>query len=98
MVRILLADPDPTTREALSALAQRRSFELLSSTDGIRALRMALEESLDLVIVEQQLPHRSGLDMLADLRKRRPELPVAVLSAFGSVEDAVAAMRIGPSD
>ena len=51
----LLADPDPTTRDALATLAQRRAFDLLHSADGIRALRMSLEEDLDLVFSSENV-------------------------------------------
>lgn len=98
MVRILLADSDATTREAVQALAGRRGYDVTATADGLRALRLASEEEVDLVIAEQQLAGRSGLELLTDLGRITPGLPIVILSAFGSVEDAVAAMRLGASD
>jgi DNA-binding NtrC family response regulator len=66
--------------------------------DGLHALRMALDDEVDLIIAESKLPGMTGIELLAELRKLRPRTAVILQTAFGSVEDAVHAMREGAAD
>ena len=98
MTRVLLADPDASTLRAMQALCQRRGYALDHAADGTRLLRLLAAGEFDLVALEQRLPGRDGLQVLQDLRRTHPHAAVILLSAFGTVEDAVSAMREGAAD
>ncbi len=97
MQKILLADPDPHTRDELGALLGER-FELDAAYDVPTALQSLADGSFDLVLADLQLPGGGGLRLLEEARQAQPDAAVVLLSAFGSVEDAVQAMRHGAAD
>ncbi len=98
MVRLLLADPDPTAQRQLQRLFDGTPLEVLLAADGERAVQLALEHEVELVIAELKLPGLDGLSLLRELQRRRPETAVILLAAFSTVEDAVQAMREGAID
>lgn len=98
MVRILIVDPDKASRGELRDLFDGPDREIHCTGDGIHALRMVLDHDIDVVIAELQLPGMTGLELLSEVRKQRPDTAVVLLTAFGSVEDAVGAMRGGAAD
>src|SRR5262249_29814551 len=66
--------------------------------DGARGLEEALRRNVDLVLLDLLLPRRDGLDVLADLRRLRPTLPVIVLTARGTEDDRVRGLKMGADD
>jgi two-component system, NtrC family, nitrogen regulation response regulator NtrX len=95
---ILLVDDEPQILQALSGLLQDEEFEVLTAPDGEEALRKVREELPDLVLLDIALPGRDGLEILKDLKDHHPSLPVIMISAYGSVENAVRATRLGAYD
>ena len=95
---ILLVDDEPQILQALSGLLQDEDFEVLTAPEGETALRLVREASPDLVMLDIALPGRDGLEILQDLKEQHPTLPVIMISAFGSVENAVRATRLGAYD
>jgi two-component system, NtrC family, nitrogen regulation response regulator NtrX len=95
---ILLVDDEPQILQALSGLLQDEDFEVLTAPDGEAALRKVREELPDLVLLDIALPGKDGLEILKDLKDQHPTLPVIMLSAYGSVENAVKATRLGAYD
>src|SRR5574338_590367 len=102
--RILIVDDD---QDILSALKKRLTWmghEVLTAEDGERALRLAMDEAPDLMLLDIELPDLSGLDVLKQLAEKRSGLPpqivpeVIVLTAFGTIDRAVEAMRLGAWD
>jgi DNA-binding NtrC family response regulator len=98
MVRILIADPDRATQQALRELLDGTAEALHVTDDGLRALRVVIEQDVDLVIAELKLAGMNGLDLLREVQKLRPDAAVILQTAFGTVEDAVRAMRDGAAD
>jgi DNA-binding NtrC family response regulator len=98
MAKVLVADPDPQSQDALrAALASAgHSMEIAPSTkDAVAAVD---EGGIDLLVCDADMSDPPIGDLLADLRARRPETAVIVTTAFGSVDDAVCAMRNGAAD
>ena len=102
--RILVVDDD---HDILSALKKRLTWmghEVLVAEDGEQALRLAIEEMPDLMLLDIELPGRSGLDILKQLTEKRshglpPARPeVIVITAFATIDRAVEAMRLGACD
>jgi len=92
---ILILDDEPVIREVLKTVLEKAGFaarEAASAGEGIERLS---KEPIDLLLLDLMLPDRPGLDVLAEVRQRWPELPVVVVTAYSSVETAIAAMREG---
>ncbi len=95
---ILLVDDEPQILQALAGLLQDEDFEVLTAPEGETALKMVREEPPDLVMLDIALPGKDGLEILKDLKDQHPTLPVIMISAYGSVENAVKATRLGAYD
>ncbi len=98
MRAILIADPDPETAAALAESARARELDLVRAQGADAALRILLDRDIDLVVADWHLPGLGGLELLRELRARSPETSVVMTAAFGSVEDAVEALRHGARD
>jgi DNA-binding response OmpR family regulator len=73
-------------------------FEVQAALDGIEGERLALKDSFDAIVLDLMLPGRSGLEILASVRRVRPSVPVIVLTARGEIEDRVAGLDAGAVD
>ncbi len=96
--RILVVDDEPAQRELVGGFLARHGFEVLSAADGREALSRVEREPVDLVLADQKMPGLSGLDLIAAVRARNPEIPVIVITAYGTIETAVAAVKAGAFD
>jgi len=97
-VKVLVADPDPSTAAAI-APALPAHVRLATCGDGPRALQLVHDDDdIGLVLAETRLPGLAGIELLRRGRNLRPDLQVILLSAFGSVDDVVEAMREGAAD
>jgi two-component system nitrogen regulation response regulator NtrX len=95
---ILVVDDEPQILQTISGLLQDEDFEVLTAPEGESALQVVREEIPDLVLLDIALPGRDGLEILKDLKEQHPTLPVIMISAYGSVENAVKATRLGAYD
>ncbi|MGN6107334.1 MAG: sigma-54-dependent transcriptional regulator [Kofleriaceae bacterium] len=95
--RLLIVDDDPAVVEfLLEALAPR--YQVTGETSPQRALDRVEREELDVVISDVEMPGLRGTELLAAIVERRPRLPVLLITAFGSIELAVATVRAGACD
>jgi len=95
---LLVVDDEPQILQAVSGILQDEGFEVLTSPDGETALKTVSEGNPDLVLLDIALPGKDGLEILQELKARYPALPVVMISAYGSVENAVKATRLGAYD
>ncbi|MFP3868121.1 MAG: sigma-54-dependent transcriptional regulator [Desulfobacteraceae bacterium] len=95
---ILVVDDEPNILSTVSGILQDEGFEVLTALEGEAALHLVAEESPDLVLLDIALPGQDGLEILKQLKETYPLLPVVMLSAYGSVENAVQATRLGAYD
>ncbi len=98
MARILVVDDDPVTCRLLADVFGRGGYTVIGETDPQRALRHVGEEPIDLAILDVQMPDMNGLVLLRGLRDRLPDLPVVIMTAFGSIDTAVQAIASGAVD
>lgn len=96
--RILVVDDDGVVREALVEYLTRRSLAVEGAATGAEALRRIEAAAPDLVLLDIVLEDTNGIDLLREIRARRPALPVIVVTGFGSVHGAADALRLGASD
>ena len=95
---LLVVDDEPQIIRVVSGILQDEGFEVTTAPDGETALKLAAAEPPDLVLLDINLPGLDGLEVLSELKRRQPLLPVIMISAYGSVENAVKATRLGAYD
>jgi len=95
--KILLADDDEELCQLLVDFLEREGFSVDVSHDGENTLRLAANGGYDALILDVMLPHRSGLDVLRDLR-RGSHLPVLMLTALGEDIDRILGLELGADD
>ena len=94
--RILIVDDHPLTRDALSALLRQNGFAVVGeAADGETAVRRAAELEPDLILLDLSLPGMNGLEALPQLRAAAPAAEVVVLTASGTEENLLGAIRAG---
>jgi two-component system response regulator FlrC len=98
MATVLVVDDDRHLLEALCATLELAGISVLGASDGASALELLAARDVGLVISDVGMAPMDGLALLAEVRRRRPEVPVALMTAYGLVEQAVEAMRAGAAD
>jgi DNA-binding NtrC family response regulator len=96
--RILIIDDEPIVREVLRDVLARETYSLTFAADAESGLLALDRQEFDLVVLDLMLPGMGGLEALTEIRRRDPDQVVVMLTAFGSVETAVQAMRMGAND
>ncbi|MBK8984768.1 MAG: response regulator [Chloroflexi bacterium] len=97
--RVLVIDDSEEIREFLSEyILKPKGFEVLLASNGLMGLEMAIAKEPNLMIVDQQMPRLTGLEVLEKLKERGIEIPAILATAHGSEETAVAAFRLGIRD
>ncbi|MFN2413046.1 MAG: sigma-54-dependent transcriptional regulator [Pyrinomonadaceae bacterium] len=95
---ILLADDDDSLRRVVEFQLQEAGYEVLTASDGAEALDLFTSNEVDCVITDLKMPKLSGLELLYKIKAQSAENPVIVVTAFGEVETAVAAVKAGAFD
>jgi DNA-binding NtrC family response regulator len=98
---VLIVDDDPTQRRLLQAVVEKSGFSTLQADNGDTALDIALgpdAEKVNVMLLDLVMPGRDGMETLAELQVKRPDLPVIVLTGKGSIEAVVKAMKSGARD
>jgi len=93
--RILIIDDEDSIRDYLSMLLEREGYEVSSSENGKKALKLYSKKAYDCVITDIQLPGMSGLEILTSLRESDPTLPVIIITGHASQESAIEALNMG---
>jgi len=96
--RILVVDDEPAQLELVSGFLKKQGFETIPAESATKALEIFRHEAIDLVMTDQKMPEMSGLDLLSGVRAINPEASVIVITAYGTVETAVAAIKSGAAD
>src|SRR3989304_4629632 len=96
--RILFIDDDPAGREVALFNLRKAGYETIPAADGREGLSLFSASPFDLVITDLKMPGISGMEVLRKVRAGSPDVPVLVITAFGNVETAVAAMKEGAYD
>jgi len=95
---ILIVDDEAAQRKLLEEFVAPLGFEVSSSGSAEDALRHIRAEAVDMVLLDVRLPGMSGLDALPEIRKLAPELPVLLITAYGDLRQAIAAVKGGAVD
>jgi len=95
---LLVVDDEPQMLIAINETLRRRGYSITTAGSGIEALRRLKEKYFQLVITDMRMPEVSGLDLLRKVKNLAPQTPVILLTAYGTVQNAVEAMRDGAYD
>lgn len=98
MANILLVDDDPQALDSAKRILEREGHHVRTAEDGVAALEWAKENPLDLILSDVRMPRMTGLEFVRALRALHSQVPVVLMTAFGKVEEAVAAMKWGAVD
>ena len=96
--QILVVDDEPKMRRVLEIMLQKMGHRVLGAGNGVEALALFQANSVDLVITDLRMPEMDGIELLAALRAQASDVPVMVITAHGTIETAVAAMKHGACD
>ena len=96
--RVLVVDDEANMRRVLEIMLSRRGFRTLSASDGQDALEQLAETPVDLVVSDLRMPGINGIELLRRLRDAGNPVPLIMITAQGTIESAVEAMRLGACD
>ncbi|MGB9734918.1 MAG: sigma-54-dependent transcriptional regulator [bacterium] len=98
MVNILVVDDDKSMREFLELILRREKYNVTCAKDGADAILLLKENYFDLVITDLMMPVINGLELLKKAKELYPDIKVLMITAFGTIETAVEAMKLGAYD
>ncbi len=95
---ILVADDESSQRVVLVGYLKQKGYEVLEAKSADEAIETAKNSIIDIILTDYKMPGKSGLDLLREVKKINPEISVVIITAFGTIEDAVKAMKEGAYD
>ncbi len=95
LTRLLIIDDEPSIRESLETLLTLEGFDVTLAIDGPSGLEALSRAEYDLLLLDLSLPGESGIDLLPRITAQHPQLPVIMITAFGTVGNVVDAIRAG---
>lgn len=98
MDTLLIIDDEKSLLEVLEVVFKKEGYKVKTATSGTEALEILNSNSVDLVITDIRMPHISGMDVLRFVKNNTPEVPVIVITAYGSIQQAVEALKAGALD
>jgi nitrogen regulation protein NR(I) len=98
VAHVLIVDDEPNIRRVLSAMLQRDGYEVSTAADGELALAAMNRAQVDVVVTDLVMPRMGGLELLRQVATAHPDVPVIMITAHGTVDTAVEAMKAGAFD
>lgn len=95
---ILIIDDEAALRQTLTRILRQAGYDVTTAADGAEALQRTASANYDLVYLDLHLPGLSGLQVLRELHRLNPYLPVILFTAYASLQSAVEALRLGATD
>ena len=96
--RILIVDDDPNIRDGSSQVLSRAGYDVSEASTGAEALSLVDRFEFDLILLDLKMPDVNGLDLLRNIRENDQQVPVVMITAYGTIQNAVEAMRLGADD
>jgi len=93
--KILVVDDELLIRDFLAETLKRKDFEVTTADNGRTAISILKNNTFDMIITDMKMPHATGIDVLKKVKELCPKTIVIVITAFGSIENAVEAMHLG---
>jgi DNA-binding NtrC family response regulator len=96
--RILIVDDDDFSRNPVTETLKRKGYDVEATGDGASALELLAKDSFDLVVSDFKMPGMNGIELLERIRKTDPDTPFLIMTAYGTIDIAVEAVKKGASD
>ncbi|HVH45877.1 MAG TPA: sigma-54 dependent transcriptional regulator [Labilithrix sp.] len=96
--QVLIVDDEPNLRKILAAQLSRDGYDVLLAEDGEQGLTLLREHHIDLVVTDLKMPKVDGMTLLRQALAEQPELPIVMITAHGTVDTAVEALKLGAFD
>ncbi len=93
--KILIVDDDKDILTLLKIKLRDKDLEIKTETSPLKALDIISNEKVDLILIDQQMPEITGLEFIEIVKEKYTELPIILMTAFGDIEDAVQAIKLG---
>ncbi len=98
MNTILVVDDEKNYLVVLDTLLSEEGYEVTTADGGVEALQVLKESDLDLVLTDLKMPHMDGIELLENIKKINPDIPVIMMTAYGTIDTAIEAMKKGAYD
>ena len=95
---VLIADDENTVRETLAEVLRESGYDVVTAADGLQAVHCLENMGIDIALVDIHMPGMDGIQVLARAREVAPETLVVIVTAFGTIDSAVKAVKLGASD
>jgi two-component system NtrC family response regulator len=95
---VIIIDDEEAQVQSLKSFLTKRSYTVFTANEGEKALKIAQENTIDIVLTDFQMPGWNGLTVLREMKNLNPEIDVVVMTAFGTIESAVQIMKAGAFD
>src|SRR5581483_10906589 len=95
---VLVIDDEAEVRESLQTLLELEGYDVDTAANGTEGISRLEERPFDLVLLDLALPDRNGIELLPEIRSLDPQISVIMITAYGTVEDAVRAMQSGAAN
>ena len=96
--KVLIVDDDHSILEVLDARLSASNFVVIKANDADSAVRILKREQVDLMVSDIKMPQKSGIELFSEIQQTSPDLPVIFLTAYGTIPDAVKAIKMGAVD
>lgn len=97
-IKVLLIEDDENARKQLIKVIQKEGFEVVMAKDGKQGLESYDTEKPDIVITDLKMPNIDGMEVMHTVKRLTPHVPVIIITAFGEIDDSIAALREGVLD
>lgn len=96
--KILVAEDDDIVREVISSILSKEGYCVFTARDGLEAIRMLIIDDMHLVLTDLRMPNADGIEVLRQAVKNNPDCAVVILTAYGSLDSALDALKEGAFD
>lgn len=98
MDRILIVDDDLSLCHFLTKALAKKEYQVISCHSAEDAMKVVSGKETDLILLDNKLPDRNGIELLKEIKRELPKVPIIIMTAFGTTETAIEAMRLGAFD
>ncbi len=95
---ILIIDDEKSQRDILTGYLRKKGYKIFSASLGEEGIKIVKENLIDIILSDFKMPDKTGLEVLEEVKKINPEISFAMITAYGTIENAVKAMRMGADD
>jgi DNA-binding NtrC family response regulator len=97
-INVLVIDDEQIVLDSVKKILTAEHYTVEVSLSGVAGIKMAVEKPVDLVLTDIRMPDIGGLIVLRDIKRTKPDLPVVIITGYGTVRSAIQAMKLGAAD